>query len=130
MYTGEVVRLRSFALVLALVIAAAPAMSVVCEVDCVQPPAASIACHDASGPGDAITLRATHACDHDHTGGSPALLTSATGRDSVGASFATAPLTLVEARVPDAPMATAAAMHGPPGLNSRSTLSLTTVLRI
>jgi hypothetical protein len=129
MYTGEVVRLRSFALVLALAIAAAPALSVICEVDCVQPPAVSTACHSASGPGDPLTLRATHSCDHDHASGSPALLTSATGRDSVEPLFTAAGLS-VESLVPEPARATAAAMHGPPGPNSRSTISLTTVLRI
>ena len=130
MYTGNVVTPRSVALVLALVVAVAPAISLVCDMDCVPPPAASTACHAASGPGDATALSATHTCDHDHSVGSPALLTGATGRDSVGASYAAAPLTLAESLVPEAPEATAAAVHGPPGPTSRSTTSLTTVLRI
>jgi hypothetical protein len=121
---------RSVALVLALVVAVAPAISLMCDMDCVPPPAASTACHNASGPSDAIAVGATHTCDHDHRAGSPALLTGATGRDSVGASYAAALLTLEESLVPEAPVATAAAVHGPPGLNSPRTTSLTTVLRI
>src|SRR6185295_12597697 len=36
-YTGTVVRLRSFAFVLALVVAAAPAVSLLCDMDCTRP---------------------------------------------------------------------------------------------
>ena len=131
MYTGGVVRRRSFALVLALLVAANPAIGVVCAMDCAQPPAASAPCHNASVPHDGITLRgAPHACDHDHAGASPALLASASARDSVGTSVAAPSSTLVHAILPEAHTAAAGTMHGPPGLNARSTSSHITVLRI
>lgn len=132
MYTGKTVWLRSFALVLGLVVAATPVISVLCAMECDPPHAGSASpCHDASVPDDGTTFRAVpHACDHDHTGGSPALLASATGRDAVGASVAAAPLTFVHTLVHQAGMAAAAMMYGPPGLSGRSTSSHLTVLRI
>jgi hypothetical protein len=125
----ETVRIRSFALVLALVVGSAPAVSLVCEMDCAHPPAASTLCHE-TVPGDGSTLRAVHICDHDQAGGGPALLTSATGRDSAGSSFAAAPLTVAASVVPEAPLVTGAPMYGPPGPGGRSTSSRVTVLRI
>jgi hypothetical protein len=132
MYTGRAVRLRSFALVLALLVAATPVIGVLCEMECDQPRAGSSSpCHEGGDPDNGTTFRGVpHVCDHDHTGGSPALLTSATGRDSVGASVAAPPPTLLHGLVREAGMAAAAAMHGPPGLGSRSTSSQLTVLRI
>ena len=132
MYTGRAVRLRSFALVLALVVAATPVIGVLCEMECDQSPAASSSgCHGASVPQDGTALRGgPHACDHNHTGGSPALLTSAKSRDSVGISFPALPPTLVHALVDEARLAAAAAMHGPPGLSGRIPSSHITVLRI
>jgi hypothetical protein len=129
-YTGPV-RLRSFALALALLVAATPVIGIVCAMDCDQPPATSLPCHDATVPHDGITLRAApHACDHDHTGAGPALLTSASGRDSVGTSIASLAPTFVFAIVPEPHATAAGAMHGPPGLSARSWSSLITVLRI
>lgn len=131
MYTGGDVRLRSFALVLALLLAATPLLGVVCEMDCDQPQATSPACHTANVPDDAITLRnGPHSCDHDHTSGSPALLASASGRDSVGASVAVPLPTLAHVSVPAARMVLAAALHGPPGLSGGMKASYLTVLRI
>jgi hypothetical protein len=131
MYTGGVVRLRSFALALALLVAATPVIGVVCVVDCDRSLATWPPCHDATVSHDGITLRAApHACDHDHTGKSPALLTGANTRDSVGISVAASAPTLVHAILPEAHAATACALHGPPGLATRSTSSLITVLRI
>ena len=123
-------RIRSFALVLALVVGSAPAVSLVCEMDCAHPPAASTPCHETTVPGDGSSLRAAHICDHDHAGGGPALLTSATGRDSAGSSFAAAPLTVPASVVPEAPLVTGAGMYGPPGPGGLSTSSRVTVLRI
>ena len=132
MYTGKSVRLRSFALVLALAVAATPVISVLCEMECDQPRAGSASpCHEASVPDDDTTVRGVpHACDHDHTDGNPALLNSATGRDSAAASLAAAPPPLVHALVDEARVAAAAAMHGPPGLSGRIPSSHITVLRI
>ena len=132
MYTGGTVWLRSFAFVLALLVAATPVIRVVCEIDCDQPLApSSPPCHDASVPHDGSTLRGVpHACDHDHTGPSPALLTGATGGNSVGTSVAAPLPRLVRALVPEVRAAADEAMLGPPGLSGRSTSSHNTVLRI
>ena len=129
MYTG-VVRLRSFALALALLVAATPVIGIVCAMDCDQTPATLLPCHDATVSQNGNTLRAApHACDHDHTGASPALLASASGRDSVATLVA--PLAMfVFAILPEAHAAAAGAMHGPPGLSARSTSLHITVLRI
>ena len=130
-YTGGVVRRRSFALVLALVVAATPVIGLVCAMDCDQPPAASAPCHDESVSHGGLTLRGTsHACDHDHTGASPALLAGSSARDSVGTSVEVGSPTLVHALLSEAHTAAAGAMHGPPVLNARSTSSHITVLRI
>src|SRR3990170_812604 len=108
MYTGSVVRLRSFALVLALLVAATPVIGVVCAMDCEQPLATSSPCHDATDPQGGITLRAApHACNHDHTGVIPALLSSASARDVIGISGATPALTPVLVTFPQAHAATA-----------------------
>ena len=130
MYTG-IVRLRSFALALALLVAATPVIGIVCAMDCGQPPATSSTCHDGSVPHAGITLRGTpHACDHDHGGAKPALLTSSSARDSAGTSVAALAPAFVLAILPEAPASGAGAMHGPPGLSARSTSFQTTVLRI
>jgi metal-dependent amidase/aminoacylase/carboxypeptidase family protein len=130
MYTGRVVRLRSFALVLLLQFAATPVIGLVCEMDCDQPPAAP-ACHESTAPPDGPTVRgARHACDHDHTTSSLALLAAATARDSHGTFSAVSVPAFAYASAPDARVAIAA-VHGPPGLSGRtSTSSRITVLRI
>ena len=132
MYTGKVVRLRSFALVLGLVVAATPAISVLCQMECDQPRAGSASpCHEASVPDDGTAVRGVpHACDHDHTGGSAALLTSANGRDSGGGLMAAPALGPKHALVPEARLAASPGMHGPPGPTGLSTPSHLTVLRI
>lgn len=130
MYTG-IVRLRSFALALALLVAATPVIGIVCAMDCGQPPARSSTCHDGSVPHAGITLRGTpHACDHHHGGAKPALLTSSSARDSAGTSVAASAPAFVLAIPVEAPASAAGAMHGPPGLSARSTSFQTTVLRI
>src|SRR5687767_9456082 len=104
MYTGRAVTVPSFALALALLLAATPVLSIICELDCGQPAALSSGCHEAKVLDDGARLRgASHACDHDHAGGIPALLTGATGRDSVGPSFA-APPAAAHASLPEARM--------------------------
>ena len=129
MYTGVVVKVRGYAFVLAVVLTATPVLGMVCQMDCDQPPAAS-ACHKSAASPEGPTLRgARHACDHDHTSGKPALLTSSNVRDSA--------VTFVALRVaipghtssPDARLA-ATSIHGPPGLSGRSTPSRIPVLRI
>jgi hypothetical protein len=130
MYTG-IVRLRSFALALALLVAATPVIGIVCTMDCGQPPATSSTCHDGSVHHASVTFRsAPHACDHDHGGANPALLTSSSARDSTGTSVAALAPAFVLAILPEAPASAADAMHGPPGLSVRSTSFQTTVLRI
>jgi hypothetical protein len=131
MYTGGVVRHRFFAFVVALLIAVTPVIGAVCEMDCAQPPAASTPCHQANVPHEGTTLRGTsHGCDHDHTGGTPAMLTRAIGRDSVGPSCAVPLPAPVQARFSDIRTSAAAVTHDPPGLTCRSTSSYLTVLRI
>ena len=128
-YTGRVVRLRLFALFFALALAATPVLGVVCQMDCDQL-RATPTCHESAGSPDGPTLRdAQHACNHDHSTGSPALLSSASARDSVGAFVALPLTTLAQASVPDARVAILA-IHGPPGLSGRSKSSLAIVLRI
>jgi hypothetical protein len=131
MYTGAVVRLRSFGLVLSLLVAATPVMGVVCAMDCDRPPATSLPCHGPTVPREGILLHAApHACDHDHTGGSPALLTNASARGSEGISVVSAAPTLALAFLPEAHGASADAVHGPPGLGARRASFHVTVLRI
>jgi hypothetical protein len=129
MYTGGVVRLRSFALALLLQLAATPVIGLVCEMDCDQPPAA-LDCHESTDPPDGPTVRgAQHPCDHDHTTGSPALLAGGSARDVIGTFIAVSIPGFASASVPDARVAVAA-IHGPPGLSGRSTARHITVLRI
>jgi hypothetical protein len=128
MYTGRVVRLRWFAFIVALVLAATPVLGAVCQMDCDQV-RATPTCHEsASSPDGPIVRGAQHACNHDHSTGSPALLASVSARDSV-ANSAIPVSTLAHAFVPDAGV-TILSMHGPPGLSGRSTSFTTTILRI
>jgi hypothetical protein len=131
MYTRGAVTLRSFALALALLIAATPVIGVVCAMDCHPAPATSSLCHEAAVPHDRVTFRAApHACDHDQTGGTAALLAIASARDCARIStVATAP-TPALAMLPEADAAAADAEHGPPGLGVRMTSFHITVLRI
>jgi len=130
MYTGKVVRFRTFAFVVALQLAATPAIGVVCDLTCDQPPAASSACHNPNEPQEGAALRgAGHACDHDQIGVRPTLLTSATAGNSVVTVFSASPATLIDGFAPVAHM-TAVAMHGPPGPTGRSPFSRLSVLRI
>jgi hypothetical protein len=132
MYTERVVRLRSFALMLALLVAATPVVGILCAMDCEPPVAAAPSCHEASatGPQDAVTLRAVlHACDHDHTGGSPSV-TVAGERDSAGFSVVAQASAAAVAIFDEAYAATTVGLHGPPGLTTRRSLARSTVLRI
>jgi len=129
MYTGSVVRVRAIALVLGLFLGVAPVIRVICEMDCDQPLTASH-CHESTGsPGGPTVRGAEHACDHDHTPGGPALLTSASARDLVTTLIALPLATLAHASVTDARMAILA-VHGPPGLSGRSTSFQSTILRV
>jgi hypothetical protein len=129
MYTGMVVTLRSFALVLVLLFAATPVLEVVCEIECDRPPATS-ACHNSAGSRDAPVAReARRACDHNETTGPLAIVTGIAARDSVRTSAEVAVATLLRAPVSARSGATAV-MHGPPGLSDHGRSSLRTVLRI
>jgi hypothetical protein len=131
MYTGRIVKPGFFALVLALVLAATPVLSVLCEMDCDRALAGSLPCHEVSGSHDDATVRgAAHGCGHDHSGGNPARLASATGRDARGIEFPSQSPTLVYALLDGARLAAAATMHGPPGSTGQCTSSRLTVLRI
>jgi hypothetical protein len=130
MYTGEVVRLRSFAFMLALLLTATPVLGVVCVMDCDQPPATSD-CHKASGSSDAPKVSGDeHGCDHAHTMDGPALVASTSARDSVG-TFAALTLVLADVSLSGARTAIPA-LHGPPRLSNRSTPTSfpITILRI
>ena len=129
MYTRKVVRLRSFAFVLALLLTAMPVLGVVCEMDCDQPPATSD-CHRSGDSSDASTIAGgRHGCDHDHTIASPALLASSNARDSVGSFVPLSLATLAHTAVIHAHVAIPA-MHGSPALSGRGTSFRFTILRI
>jgi hypothetical protein len=129
MYTGRVVRLRWFAFIVTLVLAATPVLGAVCQMDCDQV-RATPPCHEsASSPNGPIVRSAQHACNHDHSTGSPALLASVSARDLVGNFVAIPVPTLAHAFLPDAGV-TILAIHGPPGLSDRSTSFTITILRI
>jgi hypothetical protein len=131
MYTRKAVRVWVSALVLALVVAASPAIALICEMDCDHPSTGSEPCHAAhNAQPDAALHRPPHACNHDHTGGNPALLTSAKGRDSAAASVVLAAPPALQTLVHETRGSDDAAMHGPPGPIIRSTSSRLTVLRI
>jgi hypothetical protein len=128
-HTVRTMRLRCFAFALALLVAATPAMAVVCELDCdaiAAPP-----CHHAGVPGDRSLMRSgTHACDHEHRGMSPTLLANANPRGFFAMSMTTPPAMFLHTLVADLSIAAHVAMHGPPGSSPRSTSADTTVLRI
>lgn len=129
MYTEGVVRLRCFALVLALLIAAGSVVGAVCELDCDQPPAKSSACHGAAARDGATLRGAAHACGHAHGEAPQALPTGGGSRDQLVTSAAALSVCVVRMPLP-APGSGTVAMHGPPGLNSRTSRLIATVLRI
>ncbi len=127
MYTGRVVTLRSFAFVVALQLAATPAIGVVCDLSCDRPETAASECHDQNDVQHGAAMRsAGHSCDHDEQGIRPALLTGPTG----GRTVSTAPPAIVAHAFMRVGSIGAVGMHGPPGLRPRSTSSSLTVLRI
>jgi hypothetical protein len=80
MYTGGV-RLRWFAFVVALIVAATPMVGALCAMDCNHPRAVTSHCHDVAPADESVTFRAVpHACNHDHTAMNPALLSGVSGR--------------------------------------------------
>lgn len=129
MYTCRVVTIRSVALVPALLFGLSPVLGIVCAMNCDQLPSTQ-ACHQSVDSREEPSLRSTrHVCDHDHTTGKPALFVSSSTRDSV-ATFVAVPVpALAHVSLPDAHLAVAS-LHGPPGLNGRSTRSRVTLLRI
>jgi hypothetical protein len=116
---------------LALVLAASPAISFLCEMDCDHPPAASEPCHAAHGSQHETALHSgPHPCNHDHAGGTPALLTGAKDRDFAGASVLIAFPPAQQALMREPHASRDAVMHGPPGPIVGSTSSRLIVLRI
>src|SRR5262245_40057166 len=84
MYTGTVVKFRTTALALACLIAVTPVLATVCRMGCDEPRAVAT-CHESTSLPGGLTLRgAPHACDHEHSSGPPALLTSASTHASLG----------------------------------------------
>jgi hypothetical protein len=129
MYTGDVVRLRSFAFIVALMLTASPVLALVCEMDC-DHVTATPPCHHTENSGDGSSVRGSgHPCDHDHPIGTPALLASAIALDFGGTFVALPVRTLIHVSVTD-PLVLNPVMHGPPGVTGRSVSSRTTVLRI
>lgn len=124
-------RLRSFALGVALVVAVSPVISVVCVLDCDRPSATSLACHSASTTREGATVRGIpHACSHVHLADPAALVTAATSRQQVVPSVVAASLYIVRASLALPATGPVFSMHDPPGLTAGSAKSLTTVLRI
>jgi hypothetical protein len=129
MYTGRVVRLRFFAFIVAVSMATTPVLGVICEMDCEKLPAPPT-CHVSANSPDGPSLRSgPHACNHDHSMDSAAVVASAVARNSVGTYVAVPIATTALAAVAVARVAILA-MHGPPGLTGRSVSSRLTVLRI
>ena len=128
-YTGAVVKFRSFAFMVALLVASAPVIGMVCALDCDRP--ASPPCHGASPSHDGITWQVTpHACGHEHMSASLGLLSSASVRNTVQISVAAPSLTRIFEILPEIDPMTASALHGPPGVTPRSRSSQITVLRV
>jgi hypothetical protein len=128
-YTGKTVRIRWFASLLALLLAAAPLLGVVCQMDCDEPPAAP-ACHDSMATPDGSIVRAAqHTCDHDHATVDPALLSQTGAREWIGTVVAVSIPALTHGFLPGARLAVAS-MQGPPGAIAPDTSSSITVLRI
>jgi hypothetical protein len=129
MYTGTVVKVRLFASPLAFLLAATPVLGVVCQMDCDQQAAAPACHHQSLAATEGPMLRSTHLCDHDHSGGSPALQAGTPARESSGTLVGISVPPVRPAAVADARL-NVASTHGPPGSSSLSTSSLATVLRI
>jgi hypothetical protein len=118
-----------FAFIVAVSMAVTPVLGVVCEMDCEKRPA-SPTCHLSPSSPDGPTVRSgPHACNHDHSMGSAAVVASAAARDSLGTDAAFPIATTALASVADARVANLV-MHGPPGVTGRSVSSRLTVLRI
>ena len=127
MYT-ETVKLRAAALTLALLVAAAPVLVVVCELDCDAPKTATQSCHKLAATQASVNLRdASHDCHQRHSA-PDATMTSANARDFSTGSF----VALVPTPTPFVfgTDELGAATHGPPGLSPHLSTPLTTVLRI
>jgi hypothetical protein len=130
MYTERVVRRRSFALVVAILIAVGPVAAAVCELDCDPPPATSSHCHGAAA-GDGQTMRGTlHTCGEAHFAESAALLTGTTSRDQLVTRVTALSPCVDRVSLQMLIAGTAVAMHDPPRLILRRANSLATVLRI
>lgn len=128
-YTGDVVRSRSLALFLAVLVAATPILGLVCAIDCEEPAAAASSCHVAESSTAVQKMAGTlHRCDQDHTTGAPAVVFGSSARECLGAFVPLVFATIAPAPGRD-PLAIRA-MHGPPGPGGRDTSFLNTVLRI
>ena len=124
-------RFRCFAFAVALLVAVGPAIDVVCELDCGPPRAESPSCHGAAAASDSATMRGNaHACGGAHLPARPALLTGTSARAQLDTIAALPPVFLAHAFMAELRIGALGAMRDPPGLNSSSTTSFTTVLRI
>jgi hypothetical protein len=124
----NVVRVRCVALVLLLTVAVVPVIGVVCELDCDKAGARS-ACHGAAAGETAVLRGNVHGCGHGHLAGAPALLARASSRAHEVWPDAL-PLLFVPTVSPAPELPAALTLHGPPGLDSRNTNAIPTVLRI
>ena len=127
MYTGSGVKVRLFASIVVLTLSATPVFGVVCQLDC-DGATAVPECHKASHAG--LTIGgADHGCNHDHTTGSPALLTNANSRDSVDATIGVL-INVVSSAVVTGTNVARPFEHGPPGATRTLPPSTITILRI
>jgi hypothetical protein len=127
MYT-ESVRFRAFTCVLTLLVATAPVIGVICELDCDAPKAARQTCHEPVVTRDAMIVRAAgHACRHQ-PGPTEATVTNASARDFGTSSIAT--FLPIRAFLAGRDQIRPNTVHGPPGSRPRGATSLTLVLRI
>jgi hypothetical protein len=122
------VRRRTLTLVVALLVAAAPAMALVCQLDCDAPMPSAQACHKAAAePGTTHVGGVSHACGESHTAPA-ATFARADSRDVSAGSIAivtsaATPFVFVADRQP-------LSLHGPPGASSLLSSPLDTILRI
>lgn len=122
-------RPRSFAFIVAVILTTSQVAGVICQMDCDQI-ATTPTCHQSATSSHGPAVRVSRqVCDHDHSLGGPALLASASARDS-SETFDALPVTaLASASLADARVSVCGA-HGPPGLSGRSTSLTIVILRI
>jgi hypothetical protein len=120
------VRRRAFTLVLTLLIAAAPVVGLICELDCDAPRGTGQTCH--TGARDVVSLRNSgHECRRQHDPTEATVTNASTGNfgtSSIAAFLAIGPSVVATGQ------SRPACVHGPPGSSARSVTSLNTILRI